>query len=71
MDDLENQVSEPLFPYNSIRRVTFQSLEEEDRAYSLSLTPLQRMQYMHLLTLNAYGAQTAFVTEIEPVIYTR
>ncbi|MBP9187879.1 MAG: hypothetical protein KBE91_08500 [Bacteroidia bacterium] len=71
MDDLDNLVNEPLFPYNSIKRVTFKSLEEEDRAYSLSLTPLQRMHYMHLLTLNAYGAHTALVTEIAPIIYTK
>jgi hypothetical protein len=69
MDKTKNVVNEPLFPYNSIRPATFQSLEDEDREYSLSLTPEQRMRYMHLLTLNAYGAHTAFVTNIEPIIY--
>lgn len=69
MDDSENLVKEPLVPYNSIKPATFQSLEEEDRAYSLSLTPEQRMHYMHLLTLNAYGAHTALIKEIKPVIY--
>ncbi len=69
MDKTNNVVNELLFPYNSIRPATFQSLEDEDREYSLSHTPEQRMRYMHLLTLNAYGAHTAFVSNIEPIIY--
>ena len=69
MDDNNNQVNEPPFPYHTIRPATFKSLEEEDMEYSLSLTPEQRMRYMHLLTLNAYGVHTALVKDIEPVIY--
>jgi hypothetical protein len=69
MDDNKNKVNEPSFSYHTIRPATFQSLEDEDREYSLSLTPEQRMRYMHLLTLNAYGANTALVKDIEPVIH--
>lgn len=69
MDDNNNYVHEPSIPYHTIRPATFKSLEEEDRGISLSLTPEQRMRYMHLLTINAYGAHTALVKDIELVIY--
>ncbi len=64
----DNEVNEPVFPYGTFRKATFESLEEENRLYSLKLSPLERMMYMHELTLNAYGAQTASIKEIELVI---
>lgn len=69
MDDDKNKAKEPSFTFNTIRQASSESLEEEGREYSMSLTPEQRMRYMHLLTLNAYGAHTALVKDIEPVIY--
>ena len=64
----DNELNEPAFPFGTIRKATFESLEEENRLYSLKLSPLERMIYMHELTLNAYGAQTASIKEIELVI---
>lgn len=64
-------VNEPPFPYGIIRKASFESLEEENRLYSLSLSPIERLHYMHELTLNAYGTQTAFITEIANIIYKR
>jgi len=71
--DSENkdELKEPEFPYRSIRKATFESLEEENRLYSLKLSPFERLIYMHELTLNTYGAHTAFIKEIDLVIYKR
>ena len=71
--DLENnnEVSESSFAYGTIRKATFESLEDDNRLYSLKLSPMERLAYMHELTLNAYGAHTALIKEIELVIYKR
>ena len=66
-----NKVNEPGFPYGSLRKATFESLEQENRLYSLKLSPVERLAYMHKLTLNAYGAHTEFINEIDLVIYKR
>ncbi len=71
MESENNKINEPAFPYGTIRKATFESLEEENRLYSLKLSPIERLAYMHELTLNAYGAHTEFIKEIPLFIYKR
>jgi len=43
------------FPFNTIRPSSFEQQEEENREYSLKLSPIERMSYMRMLIENAYG----------------
>lgn len=53
-----NKVSEPIFPYHSIRKSNFEALEEENRLYSVMLSPLQRLSYLMELNINAFGRKS-------------
>ena len=65
----ENRADEPLFPYHTIRKSSFEELENENRLYSLSLTPLQRLIYLMELNVNAFGRQSLLVKELDKNIY--
>ena len=65
----ENHADEPAFPYNTIRKSSFEELENENRLYSLSLTPLQRLIYLMELNINAFGKQSLLVKEPDKHIY--
>lgn len=67
----ENEANEPLFPYNKIRKSSFEQLEEENLLYSLSLTPLQRLAYLMELNINAFGRSSLNIKESDKTIYKR
>ena len=68
--DQENQnLNDSPFPYKTIRVSTFEDLEEENRNYSLSLTPVQRLRYLKELNINAFGRKSLFIKEIDRRIY--
>ena len=58
MENENNKVNEPAFPYHSIRKSSFEDLENENRLYSLGLSPLERMEYLMKLNLNAFGKES-------------
>ncbi|CAN5562284.1 hypothetical protein BH23BAC1_BH23BAC1_40790 [soil metagenome] len=68
--DQENKnLNEPPFPYKTIRGSTFGDLEEENRNYSLSLSPVQRLRYLKELNVNAFGRKSLLMKEIDRRIY--
>ncbi len=70
-NDETNQVNEPPFPYNSIRRSTVEALENENRDYSFSLSPEQRLRYLHELNINAFGKSSLLIKDFGEIIYIR
>ncbi len=48
---------------NSLRITSFESLEAENRSYSLSLKPVERWKYLHQLNLNAFGIATELLKD--------
>jgi hypothetical protein len=67
--DSENKINEPAAFYNSIRKSTYEGLEEENRVYSLGLTPEQRMAYLMELNINAFGRQSLQIEDPGNKIY--
>jgi hypothetical protein len=57
------------FPYHTIRAASFEELENQNRLYSFSLTPLQRLVYLHELNINAFGKSTLEIKEFERKIH--
>jgi hypothetical protein len=65
----KDKVNEPLLPYTSIRKSSFEDLENENRLYSLNLSPIERLAYLMELNLNAFGKQSADIELTEKKIY--
>jgi hypothetical protein len=57
------------FNPNSLRISSFESLEEENRKYSLSLKPIERWKYLHQLNLNAFGKETKILNDFGKTIF--
>lgn len=66
-----DEVNDNAFPYRSLRKSTFEDLEEENRLYSLGLTPEQRMAYLMELNINAFGRQSLQIKDLGNKIYKR
>lgn len=71
MKGKNNKVQEPTFPYNKIRKSSFEELEEENLLYSLSLSPLQRFAYLMELNINAFGRSSLEIKKQDKIIYKR
>ena len=63
-EDNQNKVNEPQVDYGTVKlgtifkTITVSTLEEQEeerRKYSASLNPLERIAYLHELTINAYS----------------
>jgi len=56
-------MNEPAFPYHTIRKSSFEALEEENRLYSLKLSPSQRFAYLLELNINAFGRESLLIKD--------
>ena len=61
-------MKEPDFQYRTIRKSSFEALEEENRLYSFMLSPLQRLAYLMELNINAFGRQSLQIKDFGNII---
>lgn len=64
-----NNLEDPFIPYNTIRKSSFEELENQNRLYSLSLSPIQRLAYLMELNINAFGRKSLNINQLELKIY--
>lgn len=53
---------------NSLRITSHETLEAENRNYSLSLKPIERLKYLHQLNLNAFGKASELLKDFGRII---
>lgn len=66
--EINNEIQEPSFPYNSLRITTFEDLENENRIYSLKLSFEGRLRYLHELNINAFGKDSLLLKGFGSII---
>ena len=65
------KVNDPAFPYSSLRKSTFDEMDNENVQYSLSLSPNERLAYLMELNINAFGKSSLLIEDLGNRIYKR
>ena len=63
--------NDPTFPYRSLRKSSFDEMDDENRQYSLRLKPSERLAYLLELNINAFGKSSLLIEDLGTKIYKR
>ena len=62
-------MSSKKFPYKTVKPSTLMAMEEDNRNYSVSLSPAERLAFLHQLIINAYGIHVLEIKDFGKTIY--